>query len=84
MSEISIKVDGQAKRVAADQKPTHFFAEQKEIVVCRVNGELKDLKSARDLVKSSNLNLKTFKPREIKDLKELRERYQELTKVEMR
>ena len=43
MSEISIKVDGQAKRVAADQKPTHFFAEQKEIVVCRVNGELKDL-----------------------------------------
>jgi threonyl-tRNA synthetase len=43
MSEISIKVDGQAKSVAADQKPTHLFAEQKEIVVCRVNGELKDL-----------------------------------------
>ncbi|MFM8447609.1 MAG: threonine--tRNA ligase, partial [Candidatus Nanopelagicaceae bacterium] len=43
MSEISIKVDGQAKSVAADQKPTHLFAEHKEIVVCRVNGELKDL-----------------------------------------
>ncbi|MFM8621107.1 MAG: threonine--tRNA ligase [Candidatus Nanopelagicaceae bacterium] len=43
MSEIYINVDGQAKRVAADQKPTHLFAEQKEIVVCRVNGELKDL-----------------------------------------
>ena len=43
MSEISIKVDGQAKSIAADQKPTHLFAEQKEIVVCRVNGELKDL-----------------------------------------
>jgi threonyl-tRNA synthetase len=43
MSEISIKVDGVAKSVAADQRPTHLFAEQKEIVVCRINGELKDL-----------------------------------------
>ena len=43
MSEISIKVDGAAKSVAADQRPTHLFAEQKEIVVCRVNGELRDL-----------------------------------------
>ncbi|MFM1758391.1 MAG: hypothetical protein RL193_968 [Actinomycetota bacterium] len=43
MSEISIKVDGVAKNVAADQRPTHLFADQKEIVVCRVNGELKDL-----------------------------------------
>ena len=43
MSGISIKVDGQARSVAADQKPTHIFADQKEIVVCKVNGELKDL-----------------------------------------
>ena len=43
MSEISIKVDGQSRKVAADQRPTHLFTEQKEIVVCRVNGELKDL-----------------------------------------
>ena len=43
MSDISIKVNGQAQTVAADQKPTHIFADQKEIVVCRVNGELKDL-----------------------------------------
>ena len=43
MSDISIKVDGQARSVAADQKPTHIFADQKEIVVCRVNGELRDL-----------------------------------------
>jgi threonyl-tRNA synthetase len=43
MSEISIKVDGVAKSVAADHRPTHLFAEQKEIVVCRINGELKDL-----------------------------------------
>ena len=43
MSEISIKVDGQPRKVAADQRPTHLYAEQKEVVVCRVNGELKDL-----------------------------------------
>ena len=43
MSEISVKVDGAAKNIAVDQKPTHLFAEQKEIVVCRINGELKDL-----------------------------------------
>lgn len=43
MSQISITVDGQARKVEADQKPTHIFAEAKEIVVCKVNGELKDL-----------------------------------------
>ena len=43
MSEISIKVDGKAQKIASDQRPTHIFAEQKEIVVCRINGELKDL-----------------------------------------
>jgi len=43
MSEISVKVDGAARNIAADQKPTHLFADQKEIVVCRINGELRDL-----------------------------------------
>jgi threonyl-tRNA synthetase len=43
MSEISVKVDGKDQSIAADQRPTHLFAEQKEIVVARVNGELKDL-----------------------------------------
>ena len=43
MSEISVKVDGQERTIAADQRPTHIFAERKEIVVCRINGELRDL-----------------------------------------
>jgi len=43
MSQISITVDGRAEKVEADQRPTHLFAEVKEIVVCKVNGELKDL-----------------------------------------
>ena len=43
MSEISILVDGKPQKVAPDQKPTHIYADQKEIVVCRINGELRDL-----------------------------------------
>jgi threonyl-tRNA synthetase len=43
MSRISITVDGAKLQVEADQRPTHIFAENKEIVVCKVNGVLKDL-----------------------------------------
>jgi threonyl-tRNA synthetase len=43
MSELSIIVDGAAVTVAADQKPTHIFAERKDVVVCKINGELRDL-----------------------------------------
>ena len=43
MSQISITVDGKQTSVEADQRPTHIFADNKEIVVCRINGQLKDL-----------------------------------------
>ena len=43
MSQIAITVDGKATHVEADQRSTHLFAEHKEIVVCKVNGELRDL-----------------------------------------
>ena len=43
MAQISITVDGIAQQVEADQRPTHLYAENKEVVVCRVNGALKDL-----------------------------------------
>jgi threonyl-tRNA synthetase len=43
MSQLSITVDGRAVSVADDQRPTQLFAESKEIVVCKINGELKDL-----------------------------------------
>ena len=43
MSQISITVDGSKLQVEADQRPTHIFAENKEIVVCTINGVLKDL-----------------------------------------
>jgi len=43
MSELKITVDGVATTIAADQRPTQIFAERKEVVVCRINGELRDL-----------------------------------------
>ena len=43
MSQISITVDGAKLSVAPDQRPTHIFADNKEVVVCKVNGVLKDL-----------------------------------------
>lgn len=43
MSTIAITVDGVSVNVEADQRPTHIFAENKEIVVARINGVLKDL-----------------------------------------
>ena len=43
MAQISITVDGKAHQVEADQRPTHLFADNKDVVVCRVNGALRDL-----------------------------------------
>jgi threonyl-tRNA synthetase len=43
MAQISITVDGAALKLEADQRPTHIFADNKDVVVCRVNGILKDL-----------------------------------------
>ncbi len=43
MATISITVDGAPRSVESDQRPTHIFAEDKSIVVARINGELKDL-----------------------------------------
>ena len=43
MSSINLTVDGSPLTVEADQRPTHLFAEKGDVVVCKVNGELKDL-----------------------------------------
>mgnify|MGYP002654698877 CR=1 FL=1 len=43
MSQISITVDGASASVESDARPTQIFAERKDIVVCKVNGVLKDL-----------------------------------------
>jgi hypothetical protein len=43
MSEISVTVDGSAVTIDSEQRPTQIFAENKEIVVCKINGVLMDL-----------------------------------------
>ena len=43
MTQIAITINGEPSQVEGDKKPTHLFADDKEIVVCRINGVLKDL-----------------------------------------
>jgi len=43
MSLINVTVDGQVRSIESDQRPTQIFAENKEIVICSINGLLKDL-----------------------------------------
>ena len=43
MSQISITVDGAQVSIDSEQRPTQIFAENKEIVVCKINGVLMDL-----------------------------------------
>ena len=43
MASISISVDGKTQSVDSEIRPTQIFAENGEIVVCKINGELKDL-----------------------------------------
>jgi threonyl-tRNA synthetase len=43
MAPINITVDGLARSVESDQRPTHIFSDDKSIVVARINGELRDL-----------------------------------------
>ena len=42
-SLITVSVNGQPQEIAADQRPTHLFADQSDVVVARINGEIRDL-----------------------------------------
>ena len=57
--QIKISVDGKSLQVAADQRPTHLFEDRADVVVCRINNELRDLWSELkegDLVESVNID----------------------------
>ena len=43
MANISIIVDGKSQSVDSEIRPTQIFSENTEIIVCKINGELKDL-----------------------------------------
>ena len=42
-AQISVTIDGEARQIPADQRPTHLYAERANVVVARINGEIKDL-----------------------------------------
>jgi threonyl-tRNA synthetase len=57
--QIKITLDGKAVVIDADKRPTHLFEEQSNVVVCRINGELKDLWSElkeADIVESVSID----------------------------
>ena len=43
MANISIVVDGKPQSLDSEIKPTQIFIEKSEVIVCKVNGDLKDL-----------------------------------------
>jgi len=59
MSQIEVIVNGQNTSISDDQRPTQIFADQKDVVVCRINGELRDLWTdlqAGDIVESVTIS----------------------------
>jgi threonyl-tRNA synthetase len=59
MSHIEIILNGQNTSISDDLRPSQLFAESKDIVVCRINGELRDLWSdlrAGDIVESVSIS----------------------------
>ncbi len=43
MSQISVSVNGSKELIDPETRPTHIFAPMTDVVVCKVNGELRDL-----------------------------------------
>ena len=43
MADISISIDGKSQSIDSELRPTQIFSGNSEIVVCKINGELKDL-----------------------------------------
>jgi threonyl-tRNA synthetase len=56
---IQVTVDSALRQIEADQRPTHLFADNKDVVVCRINGVLKDLWTdlkEGDVIESVSIN----------------------------
>jgi threonyl-tRNA synthetase len=60
MSEpIKVSVNGKAQSIQSDQKPSNLFSNDTDIVVCRINGDLRDLwsdLSEGDVIESVSIN----------------------------
>ena len=60
MSEpIKVSINGKAESIQSDQKPSNLFSTETDVVVCRINGELRDLwsdLSEGDVIESVSIN----------------------------
>jgi threonyl-tRNA synthetase len=60
MSEpIQVSVNGKAQSIQSDQRPSNLFSTDTDVVVCRINGELRDLWSdlnEGDVIESVSIN----------------------------
>ena len=43
MSSLSVIVNGQPQSIDSETRPTHLFQSDSNVVVCKINGELRDL-----------------------------------------
>ena len=56
---IKVSVNGKAQSIQSDQKPSNLFSNDTDIVVCRINGDLRDLwsdLSEGDVIESVSIN----------------------------
>jgi threonyl-tRNA synthetase len=56
---IKVSINGKAQSIESDQRPSNLFASDTDVVVCRINGELRDLWSdlnEGDVVESVSIN----------------------------
>ena len=60
MSEpIKVSINGKAQSIQSDQRPSNLFLTDTDVVVCRINGELRDLwsdLSEGDVIESVSIN----------------------------
>jgi threonyl-tRNA synthetase len=60
MSEpIKVSINGKGQSIQSDQKPSNLFSADTDVVVCRINGELRDLWSdlnEGDVIESVSIN----------------------------
>ena len=60
MSEpIKVSINGKGQSIQSDQKPSNLFSADTDVVVCRINGELRDLwsdLSEGDVIESVSIN----------------------------
>ncbi len=56
---IKVSINGKAQSIESDQRPSNLFASDTDVVVCRINGELRDLWSdlnEGDVIESVSIN----------------------------